>query len=249
MQQSKLTSQTKMSTNVNIKNHCRQSLLLSVWIERLALMINLSLFRTFIYPFHCHVCASGPTPEHGCWLLHMQTGTTTVRFCGGWRAALSCVVIMHQRKLFAAHDLEVAHPSLLPANVAHANTSLHGHDGQCMHVVGTQEWDCVSEAAKDLLSQLLQLQPSQRISAEECLAHPWLNPSTSRRRLHQAASLESPAILRKMQSLEPGASAQTTGWFTRILPSGSSPGEAAGSAPGVALTDAAALQLAPTGLQ
>ena len=38
-------------------------------------------------------------------------------------------------------------------------------------------WDTVSDEAKDLVRRLLTLDPKERISAAECLGHPWLAPS------------------------------------------------------------------------
>ena len=35
-------------------------------------------------------------------------------------------------------------------------------------------WDCVSDDAKDLVKQLLTVKPSDRISAQDALGHPWL---------------------------------------------------------------------------
>lgn len=35
-------------------------------------------------------------------------------------------------------------------------------------------WDCVSESAKQLVSNMLQVQPELRFSAEDVLDHPWL---------------------------------------------------------------------------
>jgi len=45
----------------------------------------------------------------------------------------------------------------------------------------TDDWDAVSDAAKDLISQLLVVDPEMRMSAAEALEHPWLQtaPETS----------------------------------------------------------------------
>lgn len=37
-------------------------------------------------------------------------------------------------------------------------------------------WDQVSEAAKDLVSKLLSTNPDQRLTAQEAIAHPWMQP-------------------------------------------------------------------------
>ena len=37
-----------------------------------------------------------------------------------------------------------------------------------------EEWDAVSKEAKDLITKLLQVNPEDRLSAEETLAHPWM---------------------------------------------------------------------------
>ena len=37
-----------------------------------------------------------------------------------------------------------------------------------------KEFDIISENAQDFISQLLRLSPRNRLTAEECLDHPWL---------------------------------------------------------------------------
>ena len=37
-----------------------------------------------------------------------------------------------------------------------------------------EEWDAISKEAKDLITKLLQVNPKDRLSAEETLAHPWM---------------------------------------------------------------------------
>jgi len=39
------------------------------------------------------------------------------------------------------------------------------------------EWTNISEAAKDFIRHLLVKDPQERYTAEQCLAHPWLNGS------------------------------------------------------------------------
>jgi serine/threonine protein kinase len=36
-------------------------------------------------------------------------------------------------------------------------------------------WDNVSAAAKDLISNLLQLDPAERLTADDALDHPWVS--------------------------------------------------------------------------
>ncbi|KAK9814047.1 hypothetical protein WJX73_010381 [Symbiochloris irregularis] len=94
----------------------------------------------------------------------------------------------------------------------------------------SKDWDCVSDSAKDLLGQLLEQNPQDRCTARQCLEHPWLNPgSASRHTLQQAISLESPAVLRKLQSgvssgHAEGSSPTSNGWLRSVVPRGSSPG-------------------------
>ena len=87
-----------------------------------------------------------------------------------------------------------------------------------------QEWSCVSQAAKELLPKLLEPDPALRITAAACLGEPWLNPSTSRRQLTQQASLESPAVLRQLQSLHVDSSVYGNSWLGSVLSRGGSPG-------------------------
>lgn len=35
-------------------------------------------------------------------------------------------------------------------------------------------WDDVSKSAKDVISKLLVLNPTKRLSAKQCLEHPWI---------------------------------------------------------------------------
>jgi len=37
-----------------------------------------------------------------------------------------------------------------------------------------EEWATVSKDAKDLVSSMLKYDPKQRLSAKDCLAHPWI---------------------------------------------------------------------------
>ena len=41
------------------------------------------------------------------------------------------------------------------------------------------EWLNVSDAAKDLVSKMLEWQPDRRISAIEALNHPWINETAN----------------------------------------------------------------------
>jgi serine/threonine protein kinase len=43
-----------------------------------------------------------------------------------------------------------------------------------------EEWKYVSPEAKDFISRLLRKEPSERMTAAQCLAHPWLQPSGSK---------------------------------------------------------------------
>ena len=45
-------------------------------------------------------------------------------------------------------------------------------------------WDHVSEVAKDLIKQLLQVDPTKRLNADQILTHPWVvGTNTSRTEL------------------------------------------------------------------
>lgn len=37
-----------------------------------------------------------------------------------------------------------------------------------------KQWDHISESAKDLVKQMLMVDPNQRITVEEALEHPWI---------------------------------------------------------------------------
>ena len=37
------------------------------------------------------------------------------------------------------------------------------------------DWNTISDAAKDLVSKMLEKDPAQRISAQQCLEHPWFS--------------------------------------------------------------------------
>lgn len=37
-----------------------------------------------------------------------------------------------------------------------------------------EDWGCISDGAKDLIRKMLTYEPSQRISATEAYAHPWI---------------------------------------------------------------------------
>lgn len=47
--------------------------------------------------------------------------------------------------------------------------------GECS--LELEEWKAVSPESKDLITKMLTHDPSKRISAEECLAHPWIKHS------------------------------------------------------------------------
>ncbi|XP_034234532.1 calcium/calmodulin-dependent protein kinase type IV-like isoform X2 [Thrips palmi] len=51
-------------------------------------------------------------------------------------------------------------------------------------------WDEVSDSAKDLVTQLLQVDPASRPTAEECLQHPWVRGDTPRTQ-HMDATVRS----------------------------------------------------------
>ena len=41
--------------------------------------------------------------------------------------------------------------------------------------MNSEEWELISEEAKDFLTKVILKDPTSRISAEEALAHPWLS--------------------------------------------------------------------------
>lgn len=43
-----------------------------------------------------------------------------------------------------------------------------------MHLL-FQEFDVISSSAKEFISSLLQKSPAKRLTASECLSHPWLS--------------------------------------------------------------------------
>jgi serine/threonine protein kinase len=49
-------------------------------------------------------------------------------------------------------------------------------------------WDDVSAEAKDLVNNLLVVNPADRFTIDQCLAHPWIqNDGVSAHRLHRCA--------------------------------------------------------------
>lgn len=47
-----------------------------------------------------------------------------------------------------------------------------------------EQWDCISDMAKDLIKKILTVEPSKRITAESILEHPWiLGEKTPRKKL------------------------------------------------------------------
>jgi len=51
-------------------------------------------------------------------------------------------------------------------------------------------WDHVSDSAKDLISKLLVLDPKQRLTAEQALAHPWISNQANNSEAHLNSTLE-----------------------------------------------------------
>lgn len=52
---------------------------------------------------------------------------------------------------------------------------------KCDYEFVTPWWDDVSENAKDLVRKLIVLDPSKRLTAEECLKHPWVQGKAAKR--------------------------------------------------------------------
>eukprot|EP00882_Tetradesmus_deserticola_P023882 GHRQ01026041.1.p1 GENE.GHRQ01026041.1~~GHRQ01026041.1.p1 ORF type:complete len:144 (+),score=60.68 GHRQ01026041.1:97-528(+) len=70
-------------------------------------------------------------------------------------------------------------------------------------------WDVISHSAKDLISKLLVVHPSQRLTAVQCLEHPWVtagsvpsNPLTAARNKMQALSMRAPGFAAAMAAAE-----------------------------------------------
>lgn len=64
-------------------------------------------------------------------------------------------------------------------------------------------------SAKDLISKLLVVHPGQRLTASQCLAHPWVtagevpsNPLTAARNKMQALSMKAPGFAAAMAAVE-----------------------------------------------
>ena len=49
------------------------------------------------------------------------------------------------------------------------------------------DWEAVSQEAKDVIDLLLRVEPGRRLSAKELLEHPWLQRSAPHRQLEAAA--------------------------------------------------------------
>jgi len=64
-------------------------------------------------------------------------------------------------------------------------------------------WNHVSEEAKDLIRNLLVVDPSQRLTAEQALSHPWIAK-------HQPAQLPTVSAAASTETLTPSTSAPTT---------------------------------------
>lgn len=62
-----------------------------------------------------------------------------------------------------------------------------------------EEWSGISDEAKDLISQMLRLDPEQRISAHDALSHPWLR-TVSRTLLTASA----PNLLKNLKNFQAG---------------------------------------------
>ncbi|WIA20191.1 hypothetical protein OEZ85_006039 [Tetradesmus obliquus] len=80
-------------------------------------------------------------------------------------------------------------------------------------------WDVISHSAKDLISKLLIVHPNQRLTATQCLEHPWVtagsvpsNPLTAARNKMQALSMKAPGFAAAMAAAEAlGEEAVATG--------------------------------------
>jgi len=63
----------------------------------------------------------------------------------------------------------------------------------------TPYWDNVSSAAKDLVSKLLVVDPSHRLTAQQTLNHPWLKTASSERLVHFHSNMKSWNARRRMR--------------------------------------------------
>ena len=59
------------------------------------------------------------------------------------------------------------------------------------------DWEGVSQEAKEVIDQLLKVEPSRRLSAKELLEHPWLQRSAPHQQLEATA-------LKHLKALETG---------------------------------------------
>lgn len=65
---------------------------------------------------------------------------------------------------------------------------------------GDPEWTDISKEAKDFIAKILVVNPNQRPSAQECLAHPWLAGKAPSKSLTNFTSFRS--LLEKTQETD-----------------------------------------------
>ena len=59
-----------------------------------------------------------------------------------------------------------------------------------------EDWNSVSPLAKDLIKEMLQLNPDKRFSAENCLIHPWMKSYAS------GQNIEAPVLANVLSNMK-----------------------------------------------
>lgn len=65
-----------------------------------------------------------------------------------------------------------------PPFYAESNPEMFDRIRQCNYRFDSPYWDSISSEAKDLISKLLLLDPTKRLTIEQVLAHPWMKTDT-----------------------------------------------------------------------